>query len=215
MIFNVWLTFAAAYLVTTLSPGPNVLLVIRNSLKYGAPSALVTIFGNLASQLMIVVLVGCGIGATIAALPQFFLRMKIVGAGYLIFLGLKQINVARKSTPLNHDNTVPVYATMSKARVFREAFLISSSNPKTLIFLSAFMPQFVDQSHTLAGQFALMYLTIAVIVVCVHVIYSVSANTLKRRAKHSRFMKAINYLGGSIFVMLGLKLLTSKRVVSV
>jgi homoserine/homoserine lactone efflux protein len=216
MIFDVWLTFAVAYLVTTLSPGPNVLLVIRNSLKYGASSALATIFGNLASQLMIVILVACGVGAMIAELPQFFLAMKIIGAGYLIFLGIKQINGARTSVHASRDNnTRPVSAKMSRAGVFREAFLVSSSNPKTLLFLSAFMPQFVDQNRAFAGQFAMMYLTIAVIVVCIHLIYSVSTNTLKGQVRNSRFMKAINYLGGSIFMLLGLRLLMSKRAVSV
>ena len=215
MSFTVWLAFATAYLLTTLSPGPNILLVIRNSLKYGASSALMAIFGNLLSQLMIVALVGYGVGATIAVLPQFFLVMKIVGAGYLVLLGIKQINSTRKSTVNRDVNTVPVLAVMTKSAVFREAFLVSTSNPKTLIFLSAFMPQFVDQSRSLAAQFALMYLTIAAIVVCVHMIYSASASTLKRQIMQSRFMKLMNYLDGSVFVLLGLKLLTSKRAISV
>jgi homoserine/homoserine lactone efflux protein len=215
MVFDVWLTFAAAYLVTTLSPGPNVLLVIRNSLKYGASSALATILGNLASQLMIVILVAYGISATIAALPQMFLLMKIVGAGYLIFLGIKQINGARKPLQSSRDSAEAGYAAMSRAEVFREAFLVSSSNPKTLLFLSALMPQFIDPARPFAEQFVMMYLTIAVIVVCIHMFYSVSANALKSQVRNSRLIRTINYLGGSIFVLLGLRLLMSKRVVPV
>lgn len=211
MAFHIWLTFAATYLIMTLSPGPNVLLVIRNSLKYGSPSAFVTIFGNLTSQLMIVLLVAWGVGATIAALPQFFLLMKLAGAAYLIFLGLKQIHGTRQSKSSVNNEAPPDAAPMSKIRVFREAFLISSSNPKTLIFLSAFMPQFIDQKNPLAGQFAMMYLTIAVTVICVHIFYSVSVNQLKHKIKHTRFMNSVKYLGGSIFVLLGLKLLTSER----
>lgn len=214
MNFHLWLTFAVAYLVTTLSPGPNVLLVVRNSLKYGASSALVTIMGNLTSQLVIVLLVACGVGAAIAALPQFFVVMKIIGALYLFLLGIKQIRSARSASVLSHEASSEADSnqdSMSRLKVFREAFLVSSSNPKTLIFLSAFMPQFVSQNASLFGQFSVMYLTIAMIVVCVHFFYSVSVHQFKNKIKNSRVVTSIKYVGGSIFLLLGLKLLVSER----
>ena len=214
MALHVWLTFAATYFILTISPGPNVVLVIRNSLKYGSASALVTICGNLTAQLIVVMLVAGGIGATIAALPEFFLAMKVLGAAYLIFLGVGQIRAARQSGagPDQADAGAAVApATASAPALFRSAFLVSISNPKTLIFLSAFMPQFIDQARPLAGQFGLMYLTIAASVSLVHVFYSFSVNQLKHKVKNSRWIKSVKYLGGSIFVLLGLKLLGSQR----
>jgi threonine/homoserine/homoserine lactone efflux protein len=205
-----WLTFASAYLIVTLSPGPNVLLVIRNSLKYGSSSALVTISGNLASQLVVVLLVAWGVGAALTVLPEFFWVMKIIGALYLMWLGIQQIRATYKSTSTiskaQSDNS-----TMSSLGIFRQAFLVSGSNPKTLIFLSAFMPQFIDSTNPLAGQFVIMYLTIATIVACVHIFYSILANQLKQKIKHSRFVSTLKYFGGTIFVLLGLKLLISER----
>lgn len=211
MDLHVWLTFAATYFILTISPGPNVVLVIRNSLKYGSASALVTILGNLTAQLIVVMLVAGGVGATIAALPEFFLAMKVLGAAYLIYLGVGQIRAARQAIP-EPDATAPAApAAASPLALFRSAFLVSISNPKTLIFLSAFMPQFIDQTRPLAGQFGLMYLTIAASVSLVHVFYSFSVNQLKHKVKNSRWIKSVKYLGGSIFVLLGLKLLSSQR----
>jgi len=211
MTIHLWFGFALAYFVTTLSPGPNVLLVIRNSLRYGVQAAGMTILGNLLSQLMVVLLVAGGVGAVIAGLPQFFLFMKIAGAGYLILLGIKQIRSSHAMLPQPYNQPCQVQPLISKTDTLREAFLISSSNPKTLIFLSAFMPQFIDQTRPLATQFVLMYLTIAVIVVCVHFTYSVSVNRLKQRMKNSRLLRTIKYLGGSLFILLGLRLLASER----
>jgi len=210
MSLNAWITFSLAYLITTISPGPNVLLVIHNSLKYGSPSALVTISGNLLSQLIVVVLVACGVGTTIAALPEFFLVAKIVGAAYLIFLGFRQIFSTRnmKTAPMLVENKVQTIT--SKIGIFRQAFFVSSSNPKTLIFLSAFMPQFVDPHRPLIVQFSVMYVTIASTVVLVHLFYSASATQLKQTVRNIRTLKLIKYLGGSIFVLLGAKLLSAK-----
>lgn len=209
MDLHVWAAFAAAYFVTTLSPGPNVLLTVRNSLKFGPASALATIAGNLLSQLLVVVLVACGAGAVLATMPQFFTAMKLIGAAYLIWLGIRQIRSAR--LPRAAAALRPAPEVMSAPRVLREAFLVSFSNPKALIFLSAFMPQFLDQHAPLAPQFALMYGTIAVTVLAVHVVYATLAVRLQGRFARPRAAKALGYGGGGLFVLLGLKLLAGER----
>jgi len=209
MALHLWIGFALAYLATTLSPGPNVLLVIRNSVRFGRSSAAMTILGNLLAQLLVVLLVACGVGAVIAALPPFFLVLKMVGAGYLIWLGVRQISTTRACASVCATPTT--YPHMSQASILRQAFLVSCSNPKTLIFLSAFMPQFIDQSRPLAGQFALMYLTISATVLCVHFSYSLTVSRLESRMRNHGFMRAIKYLGGSLFVLLGLRLMASER----
>ncbi|HEY5799053.1 MAG TPA: LysE family translocator [Burkholderiaceae bacterium] len=210
MLLPIWTTFAFAYLLTTLSPGPNVLLTVRNSLQYGSRSALATIFGNLTSQLLIVLLVAGGVGAVIAAMPQVFVAMKLCGAAYLIFLGIRQLRDARKAAPIAGAPVAPA-APVPLWRIYREAVLVSATNPKALIFLSAFMPQFVDHEAALAPQFAIMYATIAVTVVCVHIVYAQSARGLRTRLSNRKLLLAIKHAGGGLFVLLGLKLLTSKH----
>lgn len=128
-----WILFAAAYLATTLSPGPNVLLVVRNTVRYGTRGTATTIAGNLLTQLVIVILVALGVGAVLAAIPPLFIGMKVVGALYLMYLGFKQF---RASQPKDESSTEASFSrTPGNRRVFMEAILVSGSNPKTLIFL--------------------------------------------------------------------------------
>lgn len=87
MSIQTWMLFAAAYLATTLSPGPNVLLVIRNTVRYGAHGTAATIAGNLVAQGVVVLLVALGVGAVLAAIPPLFVAMKVIGAAYLMVLG--------------------------------------------------------------------------------------------------------------------------------
>lgn len=106
--------------------------------------------------------------------------MKALGAMYLIYPGIKQLrNVSSRSAVMG---TSALALAAEQERIFREALLVSGNNPKTLIFLSAFMPQFVSKGHSLARQFTLMCLTIAaaVVVVVVHTVYSTSAQRIRK-----------------------------------
>jgi homoserine/homoserine lactone efflux protein len=170
MSFHTWFLFAIAYLIATISPGPNVLLVIRNTVRFGGRGTAATIAGNLLAQLVVVVLVALGVGAVLTAMPPLFLAMKVLGAVYLMFLGIKQLR-SRKPKAAASVNALPT-DLLDKRKIFREALLVSGSNPKTLIFLSAFMPQFITHDQPLAAQFIVMYLTVACTVALVHTIYS-------------------------------------------
>ncbi|OLL32131.1 lysine transporter LysE [Burkholderia sp. SRS-W-2-2016] len=216
MSLHTWLLFAAAYLLTTISPGPNVLLVIRNSVRYGSRGAAATVGGNLLAQAVVVLLVALGVGAALAALPPLFVAMKVLGAAYLMYLGIKQLRGGKTQAGQHAQTTQPTAGalpvhTFEWKKVFREALLVSGSNPKTLIFLSAFMPQFIDHERALAGQFIVMYLTVAVIVASVHAIYSFGVRGLHRRFGANRWLAVLKRGSGLIFVALGLKLLAAQR----
>lgn len=210
MSLHAWLLFAAAYLVTTLSPGPNVLLVVRNTIRFGAQGTAATIAGNLCAQLIVVVLVALGVGATIAAIPSIFFGMKVLGAMYLIYLGIKQL--AQKTSPQSADtNTSTLAPLVQRKKIFREALLVSGSNPKTLIFLSAFMPQFISNEHSLAPQFTIMYLTIAGIVAIVHTVYSTGVQRIRKGLDTSRWIVVAKRTSGVLFVALGIRLLAARQ----
>jgi len=209
MSLHTWFLFATAYLVTTISPGPNVLLVIRNTVRYGSRGTASAIAGNLLAQLMVVILVALGVGAVLAAMPPLFVGMKVIGAVYLMYLGLKQLrSQAPKATPAANGQ---ISHALNKGKIFREAILVSGSNPKTLIFLSAFMPQFITHDRPLPEQFILMYITVAVIVALVHTIYSVSVRGIHSSLGTSRWRGVVKRGSGVVFFALGIKLLMAKR----
>lgn len=216
MALHTWLLFALAYLATTLSPGPNILLVIRNTFRHGASGAAISIVGNLAVQGVVVLLVALGVGALLAATPPLFIALKVVGAAYLIYLGIKQLRsrapaVDNGATANGTERTPRVPMTVaSRFGVFRQALAVSGSNPKTMIFLSAFMPQFVAHDHPLAWQFATMYLTMAATVLLIHTLYAYSVTRLHHALKANPFVEKIRRGCGLLFVGLGVKLLLAK-----
>ncbi|HDR8994699.1 TPA: LysE family translocator [Burkholderia vietnamiensis] len=208
MSVQTWMLFAAAYLATTLSPGPNVLLVIRNTVRYGSHGTAATIAGNLVAQGAVVVLVALGVGAVLAAMPPLFVAMKVVGAAYLIFIGIRQLRVDRhRRAPDSGAASVEP----DRSKLFREALFVSGSNPKTMIFLSAFMPQFISHDQPLAMQFVAMYATIACTVIVVHSLYSFGVRRLHRGFGVSPWLRAAKRASGLLFVALGIKLLTARQ----
>ncbi|WP_321819663.1 MULTISPECIES: LysE family translocator [unclassified Burkholderia] len=208
MSIQTWLLFAAAYLATTLSPGPNVLLVIRNTVRYGSRGTAATIAGNLVAQGAVVMLVAFGVGAVLAEMPPLFIAMKVVGAAYLIYLGIRQLRGGRN--PRSPDGEAAIVEP-DRRKLFREALFVSGSNPKTMIFLSAFMPQFIAHDRPLAMQFVAMYATIACTVVIVHSVYSFGVRRLHRGLGISPWVRAAKRASGLLFVGLGIKLLTARQ----
>ncbi|SBS28021.1 Homoserine/homoserine lactone efflux protein [Marinomonas spartinae] len=209
MAFHIWTVFFLAYLVTTLSPGPNVLLVLKNSIQFGWKSAFITILGNLSCQFLIVCLVALGVGALLQTVPTWFLVMKIMGGTYLIYLGIKALRSNKKSA----FDAVDTNVTQKKAggALFVEAFLVSASNPKTLIFLSAFLPQFLTLDSPAYQQFSVMFVTICAIVTCVHIGYAFGIARLGKRFSLKNMEAKISKVTGGLFITMGGGILLSNR----
>ena len=209
MDLQMWFLFFSAYLIVTLSPGPNVFLVLRNSIKHGWKSAFITVLGNLVCQFIIVCLVAVGVGKLIQELPFWFFAMKMVGGAYLIYLGIRNFVPARK-TDLQPDEDIAAVET-SAGNMFAEAFWVSASNPKTLIFLSAFLPQFLDVNHPAPEQFTVMYLTICFIVLSVHLGYSYLIAYFGRFFSFEGLKRRIDRITGGLFIALGGGMLLGNR----
>lgn len=210
MALHLWFTFFLAYLATTLTPGPNVLLVVRNALRHGPAGMGATLVGNLTAQLLVVTGVALGVGALLVAMPTAFLALKILGAGYLIYLGVRQL-FSRKLAASAPVAMVPG-SPMAKWRIAGEAFLVSVSNPKAMIFLCAFLPQFLQPDRSVSMQFIIMYLTIAAVVISVHSFYCYTAFRFSKRLSAAYWVVLIKRLSGALFIGLGLRLLTVRSV---
>lgn len=210
MSLEIWTIFSLAYLLVTLSPGPNVLLVLSHAVRFGYRSIFITMAANLLCQLLIVLSIAMGVGALLTVDSIAFKVIKYCGAGYLVFLGFKMIYSAiadgdRKS-PAKQEN---LHTKPSVLIRFRQAFLVSAGNPKTVIFLAAFLPQFVDPSRSLSIQFIQMFFTIALIVISIHAIYAWVAVFVKGRIVSSTARRGTSVATGGLFIFLGFKLSTN------
>lgn len=209
MELTIWVVFLLTSLITTLSPGPNTLLVMVHSAKYGMRAGLLTITANLTSQLIFMTLVVYGFGALLAQTPILYFAMKTFGALYLVYLGIKMLLNARANAALDVTAQEATIAPSGRRR-FVEAFLVSSSNPKTVLFLAALLPQFLNTKSLLAPQLAVMYLTNAVVILTVHLTYGYAARAMRGRIVSAKARERIAQATGLTFVSLGVGLMASR-----
>lgn len=209
MALHLWLTFSFAYLLTSLLPGPNVLLTVRNALRYGPSGMGMTLLGNLSAQLLTITAVAMGVGALLISLPTAFLVLKLAGAAYLIYLGVRQLMAPGKP---GLPATTPTALPQTQWRIAVEAFLVSASNPKTLVFFCAFLPQFLEPGRPIFGQFAAMFVSCSLIVCLVHSFYCFTAYRFGQRLKASAVAAWFKRASGALFIGLGVRLLNTKAV---
>jgi threonine/homoserine/homoserine lactone efflux protein len=161
MSLGLYSAFAVAVAILMLIPGPNVALIAANSVAYGARFGLMTVAGTSAAMVLQLALTGLGMTAVMGELARAFEILRWLGVAYLIWL-----SVAALRAPAT-DLTKTRPQAREKSAIFGRGFLVSLTNPKTLLFYAAFFPQFIDASAPAAPQIVLLAATFLVIAVVV------------------------------------------------
>jgi threonine/homoserine/homoserine lactone efflux protein len=202
------LGFIAAALVVLLIPGPGVLYVLARSLSQGRRAGLVSVLGLSAGALVQVAAAAAGISAILLASATAFGLVKALGAGYLIYLGIRTLIGRAAAAPIQ------AAAPRSLRRLFGQGVLVSILNPKIAMFFLAFLPQFVDPSRGPVPQqvlrLGLIYIALALVT---DGSYALIAGSLAPwLGVHSRRAALPRYLSGSIYLGLGVgTALTGRR----
>ena len=157
MQLDLYFGFVLASVVLILIPGPNVSLIVANSIAYGTRYGLLTVAGTSSAIVVQLALTALGLTATLGMLAGWFEWDRWVGVAYLMFLGIHQWRAA----PVDLTQTRP--QTRSFQAIAMRGFLISLTNPKTLLFYGAFFPQFLSAGAPIGPQVAWLSLTFFVI----------------------------------------------------
>lgn len=152
--------FALVAIPIILVPGPSVLFILGRSLSLGRVGGLLSVAGNAAGAAVNVVAVSLGVGIVIAQSVVIFTIVKVIGAAYLIYLGVQAIRHRRTSA----DAATARVAPRAKWRLLLQGFIVGVSNPKTIVFFIAVLPQFVDYS---AGNIPFQLLVLGAIFVAI------------------------------------------------
>lgn len=201
-----WLGFTAVAFFVALTPGPAVILALSNSLAYGPARAMIGSLGNATGLIVVAVATTVGLGALLVASSSAFLALKTAGAGYLIYLGLKQ-SFSKENT-FNNPASVPRPA--SARSLFIKGSTVAMTNPKAIIFFIAFLPQFIRSGIPYTSQAGVLIVTFAACSVIAHIIYVALAQILKPVLTAANKRKKINCIFGASFIALGLSLFTLK-----
>lgn len=150
MTVELLVAFVAATALLALTPGPAMSLIIANSTSFGSRAGLLTIMGNSLGLAILVAGVVLGMSSVMAVVAEWFDWIRWIGAAYLVWLGATRLRRALSAA------TVRETVAVSGRRWFWQGFAVALSNPKVLLFLGAFFPQFIDPAAPAGGQLAIL-----------------------------------------------------------
>lgn len=149
MDLKIYLAFFVVTLLASITPGPAVLLTVAHGVKSGWGASIKVALGVQTGNLVYFLLSALGLGALLSTSENLFHAVKWIGAGYLIYLGLRTIRSAGTTTLVVDENSRPLLA-----RPYQQAVMTQLANPKSVLFFGALMPQFVQPQHNLVIQYA-------------------------------------------------------------
>jgi len=195
------LAFAALSFLLIVIPGPSVLFVIGRALAQGRRAALTTVVGNTLGACLLVVAVAFGIGSVVERSVLVFTVLKLAGALYLVYLGVKAWRERGSLRAAFAGGEVPAHSGL---RTFWEGFAVGVTNPKTIVFFAAVLPQFVDRdSGHVTLQMLLLGLVFNVIALASDSVWGLIASTA--RGWFARSPRRLSMVGGvGVLTMIGL-----------
>ena len=211
MDWHVWLAYFLAAWLIALSPGSGAVLSMSHGLQYGVRQTTATIVGLQIGLASILLVAGAGVGALLLASTTAFMIVKVLGAGYLIWLGVKQWRAPVDGAASDAAAPSEPAGLSVRQRVLRGA-LTNATNPKGIVFMVAVLPQFIDPNKPLALQLAILLVTtLAVDSVVMHG-YAFLASRLRALMQSVRARRAQNRVFGGVLMGMGASLLMVDRV---
>jgi threonine/homoserine/homoserine lactone efflux protein len=205
MTLSTYLLYVAAVALLIVTPGPTMLMCMTNSLNHGPRRAMTSVAGAVTAVLCVMALSAMGLGALLATSETAFTVAKVVGAAYLVWLGIKTFRSSTVLTPVDGN------ARSSGRSFYLQGFLVGASNPKAVLFFAAFFPQFLNPAAPIVPQFALLALTFMAFEFTVLTMCALGVARLMPLLKSSGPVRWINRVCGGLFTLMGGLLLLTRR----
>ena len=183
-----WLVFCGVSLFMAFTPGPAVLLAVSNSVSVGPRRAMWGSLGNAVGVFLVSAVAMAGLGVVLSSSATAFMVLKLAGAAYLVYLGIRQW---RSGANAFADTRRPAEAAL----------------PPAILFFSALFPQFLTPGAPVTEQFFVLTATFAVFTVLSHAFYVLLARGMRHSFSDLRRVRLFNRIAGAAFVLLGLGLL--------
>jgi threonine/homoserine/homoserine lactone efflux protein len=196
MSFEVWFSFVFASIILCFSPGPTAFLVMGQSLSHGKKSVIPLVVGVVLGDVIAMGISFVGLGAILATSAVLFSFFKWVAVAYLIYLGLKawrtKVFVKKTETTFRENR-----------KIFKEALIVTTLNPKGIIFFIAFFPLFIDTNKPTLTQMLIMAFSFLLVSFISASFYSTFSVYLRSKIKSVKFQQNFNKVSGSMLIGLG------------
>jgi homoserine/homoserine lactone efflux protein len=200
MSLEVFIAYTIAVALIVVVPGPNIMLVVNDSMSFGVKRGLLTILGIKAGTLFLVCLSMIGLTALLTWFSGLFTLIKWAGVCYLLYLGITQIRSSLKPvSPVDLPQT-------ANGRLFLKGFLVAATNPKGLLFAGAFFPQFLNADAPLMPQMVILCLGFMVVSFLIEIVYAYTGNLAANLFKSDYFRRISQRVSGAILISFGIGL---------
>ncbi|CAN5534017.1 LysE family translocator [soil metagenome] len=200
--------FVVASLVFIQVPGPSLLFTIGRALTVGRRDALLSVVGNALGLAVQIVAVAVGLGPLIAASAEAFWVLKVAGAAYVVYLGVQAVRHRVDARRALEDAVVVQPGTAWTS--VRTGIVVGLTNPKTIVFFVAFLPQFVDADAAAGPQILVLGLVFAVLACGSDSVWALAAGRARTWfARKPERLDGLGVAGGVMMVGLGAALVTS------
>jgi threonine/homoserine/homoserine lactone efflux protein len=204
--------FFAAALLLAITPGPGIFYVAARTLAGGRAEGVASTLGTGLGGMVHVLAGSLGVSAIVLASAELFTALKLIGAAYLVWIGFRTFQSARRDAAAALNGTVaPV--SVGPRRAFREGVLVEAMNPKTAAFFLAFIPQFVDPMR---GPVALQFLLLGFVSVALNtladLVVAFAASRIREgAAARPGLIRRLREVSGSAMIALGIGLALARR----
>ena len=198
MSLHTWWLFFGMTFVVSATPGPNMLLVMSSSARFGVRAAVATMAGCMTSLLAMMTISAAGLGALLHTFPAVFDVLRLAGALYLAYLGVVCWRAPVQDA--SQESEIAPVAQESDWTLYRRGAMVAASNPKAMLFAAAFFPQFIHADRSPLVQFAILLATFTVIEVSWYFVYAVSGHKLSTYLQRASVMRLFNRVTGGAFI---------------
>lgn len=204
MTFESALSFFLAIFIFGITPGPGVFAILARALVSGTAACFFLALGMVISDIIYLVLACYGLAALAEHWSEAFMLVRVAGAIYLIYLGIKMWRATnRQDMPV----AVPIKEKLSLS--FLQGFIISASNPKVILFYIAFLPTFMDLTILTRGDICLAALLTLISLMAGLMLIAAGASSARRYVRSQRGQKTLNRTAGSVMIGAGTYLVSS------
>lgn len=206
--FMSWITlalFIPACFALNIIPGPNNLLAMNNAQRFGFKYALIASLGRITAFGIMILLAATGLATVLYASKNVFLAVKIAGALYLFYIAYK-LWCVKPEMIINPKNANRTLFQLSK-----QEFYLAAGNPKAILIFTAFLPQFINPSQSVAYQFMVLGFAFIILELLAIVVYALFGLYLSKWFAQPKMRQLFNRACASVIAIMGIGLLLDRK----
>jgi threonine/homoserine/homoserine lactone efflux protein len=199
MSLDLWLAYLLAAAIILVIPGPTIILVISQAVSHGKKSVVPLVTGVVLGDFTAMVLSLLGLGALLSISALLFTVLKWIGACYLVYLGIR----LWRTKPQASKTQQPARKS-SNGSLFKSSYIVTSLNPKGIVFFIAFLPQFINPGAPVPSQLAILGASFLILAGINATLYALFAGQLREYMQNWKVRRCFDRCGGTALIGAGI-----------